>query len=64
MNGKAKIKFWKVGNGDTITLNYCNTNNETKNLFIDGGYPGNYLNTIKKEIQDIQSADRHINLSS
>ncbi len=49
-----------MGNGDAITLNYCNTKNETKNLFIDSGYPGNYLHNIKKEILDIQSADQHI----
>ena len=48
-------KFWKVGNGDAITLNYCNTKNETKNLFIDGGYPGNYLPTIKKEILEFNT---------
>ena len=62
MNGKVKIKFWKVGNGDAFTSTYCNTKNEIKNLFIDGGHRGNYLHTIKKEILDIQSTDRHIDI--
>ena len=57
-----KIKFWKVGSADAITINFKDEAGAIKNLFIDSGYLSTYLRTIKQELLDIQAANQCVDL--
>lgn len=57
-----KIKLWKVGCADAITIKFRDGTGVFKNLFIDGGYLGTYLRTIKNELLDIQAANQFVDL--
>lgn len=62
MSGKMIIKFWKVGSGDGITINFKDSGGISRNLFIDGGYLGTYRTTIKQELLKIQAAGQRVDL--
>lgn len=57
-----KIKFWKVGCGDAITISYEDANGCIKNIFIDGGYLSTYSKTIKMELLAIENKGEAVNL--
>lgn len=56
------IKFWNVGCGDAITINFRDSSSIERNFFIDSGYVGTYKPTIKQEILKIQAAGQHVDL--
>ncbi|KAA5542948.1 ComEC/Rec2 family competence protein [Adhaeribacter rhizoryzae] len=57
-----KIKFWKVGCGDAITINFEDIDKINRNIFIDGGYLGTYLRTIKQKLLAIQSKSQFVDI--
>jgi len=62
MRESIRIKFWKVGCADAITIRFGDKSGLIRNLFIDGGYLSTYLKTIKQELLSIQSANQHVDL--
>lgn len=52
-NMNLQIKFFQVGCGDAIRISYMGDNNQTYNIFIDGGYIESYLRTLSPEIKQI-----------
>jgi beta-lactamase superfamily II metal-dependent hydrolase len=57
-----KIKFWKVGSGDAITISYAENNGHPRNIFIDGGYLSTYSKTIKRELLAIEEKMQVVDL--
>lgn len=57
-----KIKIWQVGNGDALTVNFTDISGKPRNLFIDSGYMGTYVRTIKIELLAIQKRQEKVDL--
>jgi ribonuclease BN (tRNA processing enzyme) len=57
-----KIKFWKVGSGDAITISYLDDTGQPRNIFIDGGYLSTYSKTIKRELLAIEEKIQVVDL--
>jgi beta-lactamase superfamily II metal-dependent hydrolase len=57
-----KIKFWKVGTGDAITIRYSDAHNQGRNIFVDSGFVSTYRHSIKPELMRIKDAGEAVDL--
>jgi len=57
-----KLKFWRVGTGDAITINFPDSKDRKRNIFIDGGFVGTYRHSIKPELVRIREAGELVDL--
>lgn len=57
-----KVKFWRVGTGDAITISFRDSDGKTRNIFIDSGFVGTYRNSIKLELLRIREAREVVDL--
>jgi beta-lactamase superfamily II metal-dependent hydrolase len=57
-----KVKFWRVGTGDAISITFFDESGLRRNIFIDSGFVGTYAHTIKPELIAIQKAGEVVDL--